>query len=313
MQLGVASDLVENSLYRRAQRDPVHRSLILEALAVAALSTYRIDKAQALLDEWLRDGTQDPRAYVWRGLALQQMGGYREDAALADFRRAVEIDPDYAEARRRLARLLLKKNAHTEAQRHFEYLLNKDAGDTTALVGLARVKAALGEGIEARELLQQALKQAPEDVEALREFGILLLNEGRAEQALPFLARANELDPSDPYASFNLFSCYQQLGLEDEARRQKEKHDALAARHARTLKLLAELQARPRDADLLHELGTIYLQAGRADAEATGLWFLQRALEAAPKHPATLRALADHYERIGRRDLALEFRRRLKR
>jgi len=312
VQLGHASELVESSLYRRAQRDVAHRALILEALAVAALASYRIDKARALLDEWLQDGSPDPRPYFWRGLALQQMGGYQEDAALADFRRAVQLHPDYDEARRRLGLLLVKKNAHAEAGSHFKQLLARNENDVTAWVGLAKVEAAAGANETARTYLQKALQLQGDSVDALRELGILTLNEGNAEGALPLLARAYQLDPSDPYTSYNLFRCYQQLGRESEAQQQKAQHEALAARHERTLKLLAELQSRPHDADLLHELGTLYLQAGRADAEATGLWFLQRALTASPRHQATLQTLARYYESKGRKDLALEFLRRLK-
>ncbi|MCX7701074.1 MAG: tetratricopeptide repeat protein [Gemmataceae bacterium] len=312
VQLGQASELVERSLYRRAQRDPNHRCLILEALSVSALSRFRIDQARAWLDEWLSAEVQDPRPHFWRGLALQQMGGYQEDAALADFRRAVALNPDYDEARLRLAQLLVKKNAHAEAAGHFQTLLARQPRNAAAMVGLARCQSALGDGEASRGLLEQALGIQPDHVDALRELGILLLNEGRAEEALPLLRRANQLDPSDPYASFNLMQCLQQLGRDEEARRQKARHEALASRHERTLKLLAELQARPKDPDLLSELGILYLQAGRPDADAAGVWFLQQAIQMAPRHPQAVRTLAEYFERTGRRDLASELRHRLK-
>lgn len=312
VQLGLASELVESSLHRRAQRDPRHRCLILEALAVSALSRFRIDQARAWLDEWLSNEVQDPRPYFWRGLALQQMGGYQEDAALADFRRAVVLDGEYDEARLKLAQLLVKKNAHAEAAGHFEILLGRQPRHAPAMVGLAQCQSAMGDAEAARRLLETALAIQPDQVDALRELGILLLHQGRAEESLPLLRRANQLDPSDPYASYNLMHCLQQLGRDEEAKRQKSNHEALVARHERTLKLLAELQTRPKDPELLSELGTLYLQAGRSDAEAAGVWFLQQALQLSPRHPRALRALAEYHERMGRRDLALELRQRLR-
>ncbi len=312
VQLGQASELVERALYERALRDSTNRILILEALAVAALAHYRIDKARALLDEWLKEESHDSRPYLWRGLALQQMGGYQEDAAIADFRRAVALNPNDEEARRRLGLLLIKKNAHSEAAEHFTALLAHRPSHVAAMVGLAQCKYALGEPETARALLTQALAIQPDQAEAQRELGMMLLNQGRTAEALLFLTRACELDPSDPYASYNLMQCLQQLGRDEEVQRQKAKHEALAARHERMQKLLAELQMRPKDADLLGELGGLYLQAGRADAEETGIWFLQQALQVSPKHQPSLQKLADFFERRGRHDWALEFRRKLR-
>jgi tetratricopeptide (TPR) repeat protein len=310
VQKGEATEFVETALRQRANADTDHRELILEALAAGQLSTFRIDLAKTTLDAWLKEQHDDARPYYWRGVAQEQMAGYMEDAAIADYRRAVELDPGYDEARQRLGKLLLKKKFVDEARTHYEELVRRRPDSTEALVGLARARLAQGETDAGQDLLDRALKIDPNNVDGLRERGMLAYSAGRAEEALPLLRKACELDPQEPYSNNALMECLFKLGREKEAHEQKAKYDRLAERQARVLKLKGELQQRPHDAKLLHELGALHLEAGRADYEQTGLWFLQQALRAEPGRPETLKVLADYFDRKGRPEIAAQLRRK---
>ena len=67
-----------------------------------------------------------------------------------------------------------------------------------------------------------------------------------------------------------------------------------------------QMQRRPNDPGLHHEVGVISLRVG---AVREGLRWLYRALEIDPKHAPTHRALAEHYQRLGNAALAARHRR----
>jgi Tfp pilus assembly protein PilF len=305
------SEFIESALRRRAEIDPEHRELILEALAAGQLSTFRIDQARATLVEWLKEQHDDPRPFFWHGLALEQMAGYQEDAAMADYRKAIDLDPDFDEARRRLGKLLLKKKMIVDARAQYETLVKNHPNDAAALVGLGQVKIAQGETDSGRELLQRAVQIDPSEADGSRELGSLLLDEDRSADALPLLQKACKLQPQDPYASHSLTQCLRRLKRDKEADAEQARYDRLAANQARALKLLGELQQKPKDAALLHELGALYLEGGRPEYEQTGLWLLQRALQVDPSRAETLKLLANYFDRKGKPEIATQLRQRM--
>src|SRR5262249_7175539 len=187
VQKGEATEFVEGALRHRADVDADHRELILEALAAGQLSTFRIDLARATLDEWLKDRHDDPRPFFWRGLAFEQMAGYHEDDAIANFRRALDLDADYDEARRHLGKLLLKKKFNDDARIQYEEMVRRHPDSAEALVGLARVRLAQGQADAARELLDRALALDPNNADGLRERGLLAFDDGKPDAALPLL------------------------------------------------------------------------------------------------------------------------------
>jgi tetratricopeptide (TPR) repeat protein len=309
VQMGEASEFLESTLHRRIGLDPEHRELIIEALIQGALLDVRLYQIKQLTDLWLETPSPDPRPYFWRGFAEQQFGGYMEDRAIADYAAAVERDPDYDEARERLADLLLKKGRVPESRPHFEALLQRRPDDVKAMVGVARCRMALGTIDAARDLLDRALARSSDDPDALRERGILALQDGKAEEAEPYLRRADAARTQDPETSYNLYICLQRLGREREAKEQQDRHEAVQADNRRLRQLLREYQDRPRDAELLHQIGAMYLATGNPDYELTGLNWLRKALEIDPRHKKTCAVLADFYQKKNMPEMSARLRR----
>jgi tetratricopeptide (TPR) repeat protein len=309
VQMGEATEFLESALLRRIDLDPDHRTLIVEALIQAALLDVRLYQIKLLTDLWLKEPTADPRPYFWRGFAHQQFGGYVEDRAIADYTAAVERDSEFDEARERLADLLLKKGRVPEARPHFEALLARHPENVRALVGVARCLMALGITEEAQRLLDRALVQSPGDPEALRERGILALQDGKAEEAEPYLRRADAAQTQDASASYNLYICLQRLGRVREAKEQQERHEAVQADNRRLRQLLRDYQDRPRDAELLHQIGVMYLATGNSEYEMIGLNWLRKTLDVDPRHKKTFAVLADFYQKKNMPEMAARLRR----
>jgi tetratricopeptide (TPR) repeat protein len=297
----------------RMRLDPAHRSLIREALVQGCVNAYRVILIKDLTDEWLAESTADPRPYFWRGIANQHFAGHKEDWAIADYNAALAIDPDYDEARERLAALLLKKGSHADARKHFQILSERRPDDPMPLVGLARCLIAHGQYEPGRNLLDRVLTMSPDHPAAMRERGILAMLEGRPDEAEPMLRKACAAMPQDITASYNLYLCLDKLGRKAEAEEHLKRHHTLDAQLTRLNSLMREYNDRPTDPEVLFSIGAIYLSLGSSDKEiteheVTGLMWMQRTLDVAPRHKKACAALADFYQRKEMPKLADRFR-----
>ena len=104
-----------------------------------------------------------------------------------------------ADAYRRAGRLDEALDVVTEG-------LQRHASLSSGHVVLARVHRDRGEGEAARRAYERVLELDGENVEALREMGILHLDAGRSEDARPLLQKARALDPEDPEVRARLTS-----------------------------------------------------------------------------------------------------------
>src|SRR5262245_24213890 len=73
---------------------------------IAAAQAKQFDKARALLQPLVKQTPNDPHAWFWLAIASQSLG-----AAIPCLRRVLEIDPNHAQARPWLAKLLVSQSA----------------------------------------------------------------------------------------------------------------------------------------------------------------------------------------------------------
>jgi tetratricopeptide (TPR) repeat protein len=304
-QRGVASNYGEQALYDRARNQEDGRILIYEALVYGNLQKFRIMGAWNLASKWLEEQTDDPRPWFWRGVAEELMCVESMDyAAINDLKKALELNPDYDEARLRLCKVQLREKLMEEARTNYEICLKHHPDSVEAMVGFGRCLVWANDVDGGREWLDKALKADKDNVIALRERGTLALNENKAEEAEPMLRRAYEQDPKDLVTSHHLVDCLRRLGREQEAIKYQSLHDAMSARHQRMAQLKRDLQERPNDAGLMLEIAKIYFDLGGPDNETTGISWLDRAIKADPSYVPTMKLVADVLERKGLKDEA---------
>lgn len=106
--------------------------------------------------------------------------------------------PDYAPTFRLLARLYLEQGRLPEAERASRQAIRLAPGDSSAIVVLAQALIRSGEIGEARALLQPVVAADPENFEGHYSFGVLLLNDGKVEEAADHLVSAFKIDAGDP-------------------------------------------------------------------------------------------------------------------
>jgi tetratricopeptide (TPR) repeat protein len=277
-----------------AQEHPA-TPLILEALAAGYARVYRLGEAESTVDFWLEREPDNPQALVYRGQLLELR--QRPTDAVASYRRAVEVDPDYDEARQRLVGALIDLQQATEALPQLEHLRRHWPHNVAVLVELGRCRAQLGEVAEAEALLDEVLEQMPAYIPALEERGLVAMRTGQVEQAEPWLRKATVLAPGSYRAHYQLSLCLQQRGKIEEARVIHARAKQIEADNRRFSEIIRDRMARtPHDPGLHFELGMIAFRAG---STREGLRWLESALREDPRHAQTHRALSVYYQKAG--------------
>jgi len=241
-------------------------------------------------------------AYDNRGLYLYQHG--RVDEALADYRRALAIDPRYMnannnlghalaeagrpadglpfyraalaaapthlEVRNNLANALSDLGQLDEAMLHYDYVLARQPEHANALNGSAVVLAMRGQPKEAKARLEHALRIAPDNASAHNNLGNVCSMLGHTDDAIVHYRRATELNPKDAHAFVLIGSLVNQQQKFAEAAENFRRAATIAPNdaeaHAQLGLALARIGQRP---EALRELrAALQLRPDYADAKA---------------------------------------------
>ena len=173
----------------------------------------------------------DPRhARAWTLLAgvIQVRGAeelhdldYRLDDQQEALERALEIDPDFAGAHVRLARVLARRGDLKRSRAAFERAAELEPGHPLVLFGRSRQSILEGRYDEAAELERRAVASDPLSAIYRGNLGRTLLAAGRNEAALSELRRAAELSTQPVYVAETARALLV-IGDTDEARRVAE-------------------------------------------------------------------------------------------
>ena len=138
------------------------------ALFDHALELEREGRHEAAVAEWKKALALDPgnaKAHTNLGIALAQAGA--EEAAMTHFRQAVQLNPFYAEAHNNLGVALVQAGKYGEAIGHFETVLrvNPDFAQAESNLGVALAQA--GRYAEALAHWRKVLAANPDNVAVL--------------------------------------------------------------------------------------------------------------------------------------------------
>jgi tetratricopeptide (TPR) repeat protein len=306
-QLGAVDELAP-TLLAAVDRHHPESVAILEALALVYMREARYPEALRCLDRWVELDPTSARALDFRGWVGNQLD-FRAQT-IADYERALELQPRRSAVRLRLADVLVESSRHAEAVPHLELLLGELPDKPEVRVLLARCRMVESRTDEARNLLDAVLADHPDHFDALLQRGKLEMDLSNFAEAERWLRKALERSPLDPDARYTLCLCLQaQPNRDEEAREELARWKRERKARDRLARLLrVELALKPNDANLAQEAGELFLQQGE---DQKGLFWLRRALALDPGHAASLRALIAYYERTNDPDSAAEYRQRL--
>jgi tetratricopeptide (TPR) repeat protein len=149
------------------------------------------------------------------GITLAQQG--RLEEAIADFRRALEINPDLAQAHHNLGIALQEQGRLEEAVASYRRALELKPDYTTAYHYLGTALKDLNRLDEAVACYRRALELKPDFVEACNNLAAVLQDQRRLAEAIACYRRVLQYKPDDPIACNNLGAVLQQQGQSAEA------------------------------------------------------------------------------------------------
>jgi tetratricopeptide (TPR) repeat protein len=161
---------------------------------------------------WTYNAQHNPgnsSVYSNLGFVLNRQG--RTGGAIASYEKAVELDPDDAEAQDELADLLTGQNRIAEARPHYEQAIAVYTGALERDPGLRGINNRLGLDLtkvgrpaEAVAQFEQALARNPTSYEVHTNLGLALFHLGRIPEAISHYAAAARLNPGSATIQSNL-------------------------------------------------------------------------------------------------------------
>jgi tetratricopeptide (TPR) repeat protein len=186
-----------------------------------------IQEAIALWSRLRPERADQVQGLVWRGRAHRITDEHA--AAVADFRKALEMDPDNLHAKLALAFTLVQE-APEEATEHLEAVRNRLPDSRQLLFALATLRHGLGQLDQAREILDTILAAHPQDVASLVEKSLVDLDERQLVPAEHRLQLALRLNPNIPDVYLALSRCMLLAGRTDEAKEYQDRFLQLEAK-----------------------------------------------------------------------------------
>ena len=299
----------EPLLRRALERSPDDLDAV-RTLTLGLLGAERPDDAEPYLDRWcaLRPDDAEPfkrrmdlRHRRARAALSAGEGHPLLERALADGRRAVELDPDDDGAAQEVVWLLLQLGQFDEADRLCRHCLRRQPHNAWVAYLLARIGHARGAAAEARALLDAVLGQSPDFADGLLLRAEMHDEAGEPDKAVPLLRRVLALGREhEREARYRLSLALARTGQAEEAKRVMAE-----VRVGNLDKLLTA--GTPDTPAAKVQRAEERLAAGR-DEEAVAL--LTSALAADPGFAPAHRLLASYHERKGEPGRAAGHRRR---
>lgn len=192
---------------------PLFASTYARALAAAGRTADALTRFRAAVARWPGD------AELYHDLAVVARERGLGDEALRAEAAALAINPQLPSAHHGRGLGLSDRDRHADAARAFEEAVRLDPTNAVYLTDLGNARRALGELDAAKRAYTTALARAPRQADAANGLGVILVQQGRAADAVPWLERASA-DVTLLEARLNLGIALQESGQVDRAREQ---------------------------------------------------------------------------------------------
>jgi tetratricopeptide (TPR) repeat protein len=233
------------------------------ATILSELRSGKYAEAKQLLDQALIDSPNDVHLWTLNGYALSHLGSGQP--ALAAYRRALEISPEYLPALEGAAELEYKASDQA-AVPLLKTILKLHPDDITSHAMLAALAYRRRDCDNAVKEFSECKTLIWKKTSALGQYGSCLVRLKRAPEAIPVFERIIDLEPDNERAHYNLAVV-----------------DSLAGRHQHVIGILTELvKKEPNDADSLDLLAEAYEAVSDTPHAVTSL---RQAIVAAPEVP----------------------------
>lgn len=198
-----------------------------------------------------------------------------DDAAILDYQKIIQLQPELPQAYNNLGRLLYNANSFQEAVAILKKGLSLDSSMVPAQIMLGASYLQLGQPSDAIAPLQAGVRAFPTDRFARLTLAQALIQAGQGQAAIPQLEELIRLDPKDQQAWYTLGKLHLQLSQQ----------------------ALLEVQHINPDAPIAHELEGEVMESLENTPGAIAEY--KKAVALAPTDPSPLRHLAYLFWKTG--------------
>jgi tetratricopeptide (TPR) repeat protein/glycosyltransferase involved in cell wall biosynthesis len=159
-------------------------------------------------------------AYLNLGIALEERGketGANYDRAIANYQRAIDLDPNYVDALHNLGYASIRQGRIADAIAYYDRAMAVQPDLAETLIGLGSSLQQQDKLDEALAVCQQAIQQLPFHAGAHCNLGIVLHKQGKIVDAIACYQQALSLQPDFPEALNNLGKALEEAGNMAEA------------------------------------------------------------------------------------------------
>ncbi|HZL42164.1 MAG TPA: tetratricopeptide repeat protein, partial [Verrucomicrobiae bacterium] len=154
-------------------------------------------------------------AHDYLGAALAAKG--RTAEAIEEYRKALEINPEFVDAHNDLAEALFKEGRFDEAAEHYYRALQMNPRLAEAQNHLGILLSQKGQTAEATVHFQKAVDLIPDYFEAENNLGTALAAQGQSAKAMQHFQNVLKISPGHAQAHYNLANLLAAAGRLDEA------------------------------------------------------------------------------------------------
>jgi tetratricopeptide (TPR) repeat protein len=219
--------------YRRVLAAQPNHADALHLMGVVAHQTRRHDLAVELIGQAIKRNGRNPIYFYHLGVTLQDHGKPVE--AIAAYRQAIRLKPDYAEAFKNQGDALKKLKRLDEALKSYDTALAFKPDYAEALINRGNALKELERPEEALKSYDKALALKPGHAEACNNRGVALKELKRFDEALASYDRALALKPDYAEACNNRGNALRELKRLQEAVASYDRALALAPAHGEAL------------------------------------------------------------------------------
>jgi tetratricopeptide (TPR) repeat protein len=293
-----------------------------DTVSVSAPAPLLVPGHGATADTTARRRAEHAKEQYQLGRTLERNGAHA--SAIAAYRTATRLDPRIADANYRMGMLFLSVDQQEQAVRCFQAELKYHSGNADAARELGLALARLGKSDQAVTGLERLVRRRPNDGDAWQALGFAYLSANRQRAAEIALRRAIVLPPNRADKHRDLAVVLTTRGNLKEARQEYGRAIALAPNDPTPWINLGNLERRANNPE---KALANYREAEKRDStfglafqgEIEALTDLRRDQEAGEVYRRWLRARPDDsgarlaairfYDRMGRKDVALEIAR----
>jgi tetratricopeptide (TPR) repeat protein len=208
--------------------------------AVSCLKKGMKERSLDIMRKYAGMNRHEPRAWYLKGRLALAAGETNE--AERDFKRSIDLDPDYANGYLGSALTSFVKGRQDEGIRALERAVQLSPQYSEAYLLLVQAYARAGENEKAFNAAKAARKTDPYDYNALLNLGTAYTKKGDLRKGAQLYMEASRLYPENPAAYYNLGYVFYISGRKEEAKAWLRKAIMADPEYQPAIKLLRQIQ-----------------------------------------------------------------------